>query len=137
MAAGDFALPIALIAGVYLLKEIKSIVPPEFRVDIGGAGQVRRAVEERTQQLQVYEAERAQDAQRIESERAATDLALPTSSYGTVSALGQAYTGRWFNTPGKAGDSCHVMFATGRGSNTTRYFTGPHCRAARMQGLIQ
>jgi len=129
---GSFALPIALLAGVWLLKEVKSFELPTFPFP-----SIEKAVQERTEALQTYEAERSTDAMRIESERAATDLALPTSSYGTVSALGQAYTGRWFTTPGKAGDSCHVLFATSRGSNTTRYFTGPHCRAARMQGLIQ
>ena len=133
MAAGDWALPVALIAGVWLLKEVKTIVPPTIPINIGGAGQVRQ----RTQQLQVYEAERQADVTRIESERAATEIARPQTTYGTVSALGQAYTGQWFNTPGKAGDSCHVLYAHSRGSNATRYFTGPHCRQARMQGLIQ
>ena len=132
MGASDFALPVALLAGVWLIKEVKDIKIPTFQFPT-----VEEAVRERTEALQTYEAERTTDALRIESERAATALAEPTSSYGTVSALGQAYTGTWFNTPGKAGDSCHVLYAHSRGSNATRYFTGPHCRQARMQGLIQ
>jgi len=135
MGVGDFALPVALLAGVWLLKEVKSFELPTFTLPKFKT--VEEAVAERTEALQTYEAERATDALRIESERAATELAQPDSSYGTVSALGQAYTGMWFNTPGKAGDSCHVLFATSRGSNVNRFFTGPHCRQARMQGLIQ
>jgi len=131
MAVGDFALPVALLAGVWLLKEVKSFELPTFQFP-----SIEEAVQERTEALQTYEAERTTDAMRIESERAAVALDLPTTNYGTVSALGTAYTGLWSVTPGKAGDSCHVLYASSRGSNATRYFTGPHCRQARMQGLI-
>jgi len=136
-----WALPVAIVGGIFLLKEIKSIKIPSFPEwpdmpdIIIQPKTIDELLAERTAELQGYEAERVVDAQRIESERAAEQLSIG-GSYGTVAAGGSAWTGQWFTTPGKAGDSCHVLYASSAGSNTTRYFTGAHCRQARAQGLI-
>jgi len=136
-----WALPVAIVGGIFLLKEIKSIKLPSFPEwpdmpdIIIQPKTIDELLAERTAELQKYEAERVVDYQRIESVRAA-DLLSTGGAYGTVVAGSQAYTGQWFTTPGKAGDSCHVLYASPYGSNTTRYFTGAHCRQARAQGLI-
>jgi len=137
-----WALPVAVVGGIFLLKEIKSIKIPSFPEwpdmpdIIIQPKTIDELLAERTAELQAYETQRVSDAQRIESIRAA-DLLSTGGAYGTVVAGDRAWTGQWFTTPGKAGDSCHVLYASSAGSNTTRYFTGAHCRQARAQGLIQ
>ena len=71
-------------------------------------------------------------ARRIEENRASGGF----SNYGTVGGSLGPYTGKWFKTQGKAGDSCHVLFANASSSNATKFFTGGYCRQARAQGLI-
>jgi len=62
------------------------------------------------------------------------------TDYGTVTAGGMSYTGRWevseYELTQKAPDSCHVVHATASSSNAWTMFTGPMCRQARAQGLI-
>lgn len=132
MAAGDFALPLAIVGAFLFVRELKDFELPAFPV-IGGAGAVRR----RTEELQAFEEERTLDAIAIEAKRAATELQKPQTRYGTVLGHQGAFTGTWSRSPGKPGDSCNVLYATPRGSNTTRYFTGRYCRAAAEQGLIE
>ena len=71
-------------------------------------------------------------ARRIEENRASGGF----SNYGTVGGSLGPFTGKWFKTQGKAGDSCHVLFANASSSNATKFFTGGYCRQARAQGLI-
>jgi len=139
-SAHSWALPVAIIGIWALLREVKSIKLPTFPewpdwddFQIKGTQDL---LDERTEDLQHYEAERVSDAQRIESERA-TELLATGGDYGTVSAAGQTWTGQWFNTPNKAGDSCHIIFASPYSSNANRFFTGAICRQARAQGLIE
>jgi len=135
-AARSYGWALGLVAVWAILREAKSFeFPswPEFpTIQFKGTQDL---LDEQSQQLQTYEAERVADAARIEAERASTQLAV--GNYGIVDGPQGAYTGTWYNTPNKAGDSCHVMSATSRASNATRYFTGQYCRNARAQGLIE
>jgi len=136
---GLWALPVAIIGIWAILREAKSFKLPSFpewpefpTIQFKGTQDL---LDEQSQQLQTYESERVADASRIEAERASTQLAI--GNYGIVDGPQGAYSGSWYNTPNKAGDSCHVMSATSRASNATRYFTGAYCRNARAAGLIQ
>tara|TARA_Y100000310_G_scaffold318161_1_gene371882 strand:- start:497 stop:913 length:417 start_codon:yes stop_codon:yes gene_type:complete len=136
-SASSWALPAAVIGAIYLLKEIKTIkIPfptiPDIVIQPGG---VEDLLTERTEALQTYEAERIADATRIEAERASTQLAV--GNYGTVDGSLGAFTGTWFPTAGKPGDSCHVVRAGAQSSAGWKMFTGSYCRSARAQGLIQ
>ena len=80
-----------------------------------------------------YETEKTTTAQVIEAERADAGF----SNYGTVNGSLGPYTGKWFKTLGKPGDSCHLLYANSSSSNATKFFTGSYCRQARAQGLIE
>ena len=99
------------------------------RVAESGAYYGKKAAEAK---LADYQAEKITTAQVIEAERAGAGF----DNYGTVDGSLGPYTGRWFKTPGKAGDSCHVLFANSSSSNATKYFTGGYCRQAKAQGLL-
>ena len=133
---GSWALPVAILGIWALLREVKSIQLPSFP-DFPGLQYkgTQEALEQQSEALQTYESERVADAVRIEAERASTQLAI--GNYGIVDGPQGAYTGTWYNTPYKSGDSCHVMSATSKASNATRYFTGQYCRNARAAGLIE
>lgn len=135
-AGRSWGFAVAIVGVWALLREIKSIDFPEF--PDWGDFQIKGtedALEERTEQLQHYEQERISDAQRIEAERASRQLAV--GNYGTVDGSLGAFTGTWYTTEGKAGDSCHVVRATPYSSNSWKMFTGTYCRDARAQGLIE
>ena len=135
-SASSWALPAAVIGAIFLLREVKDIkipVPslPDIIVQPKG---ITTAVTERTEALQTYEAERIADAGSIEAQRAST--ALAAGNYGTVDGSLGAFTGSWFITPAKPGDSCHVVRAGSSSSAGWKLFTGSYCRQARAQGLI-
>jgi hypothetical protein len=135
-SASSWALPAAIVGAIFLLKEVKDIkLPypsiPDIIIQPKGMDD---ALTERTEALQEYEAERVADASRIEAERASTQLAV--GNYGTVDGSLGAFTGTWFVTQGKAGDSCHVVRAGSSSSAGWKMFTGGYCRQARAQGLI-
>jgi|TARA_Y100000034_G_scaffold121004_1_gene164692 hypothetical protein len=137
MAVSDWALPAALVGGWLILREMRGgigdLLPTLGNLQIRGTA---AALEERTEALQDYEQERTLDAIAIEAQRAQTELAKPQTSYGTVPGSLGAFTGTWSREPGKPGNSCSVLYATGRASGTTRYFTGGYCRTAETMGLI-
>jgi len=133
----------------FLLREVKSIELPDVSLfDIGGAGQIDTLLAERTADLQLYEAERAGDAARIEQERAARLLAEAASATATGMALGGEYmgsvygtipsgiTGAWRAEAPAGADRCSVMFASGSASNAQRFYTGKYCREAQAAGFI-
>jgi len=138
-AARSYGWAIGLIAVWAILREAKDIWGgfewPGFDFGPIQFEGTQDLLDEQSEALQTYEAERVADAVRIEAERASTQLAV--GNYGIVDGPQGAYTGTWFNTPNKAGDSCHVLGATSASSNATRYFTGQYCRNARAQGLIE
>jgi len=141
MAVSDWALPAALVGGWLILRETRGGLKDLLSFDWPDIGNLQikgtaAALEERTEALQTYEQERTLDAIAIEAQRAQTELAKPQTSYGTVPGSQGAYTGTWSREPGKAGNSCSVLYATGRASGTTRYFTGGYCRTAETMGLI-
>lgn len=141
MAVSDWALPAALVGGWLILRETRGGIKDLLSWEGLGIGPLQytgtaAALEERTEALQTYEQERTLDAIAIEAQRAQTELAKPQTSYGTVPGSQGAYTGTWSREPGKAGNSCSVLYATGRASGTTRYFTGGYCRTAETMGLI-
>jgi len=136
MAQAGLGIAAAAVGLWFLLREIKSIeLPPLF--DIGGAGihiqtkGIDALLEERTEDLQVYEAERASDAARIEQTRAATGLAA--GNYGTIPS---GITGSWHARAPAGADRCYIITATGAASNTTRFYTGKYCREAQAAGFI-
>ena len=135
-SVNSWALPVALLAGWALLREVKDIDLNPFD-DIDFNWQLRGTddlLEERSEDLQVYEQERVADYQRIEAERASTQLAV--GNYGTVDGSLGAFTGQWEVTEGKAGDSCHVIQAGPSSSAGWKMFTGSYCRNARAAGLL-
>jgi len=136
--ARSWGFAIGIIGAWALLRELKTIDFPDFpewpdfsEWQIKGT---QDALEEQSEQLQTYEAERISDAQRIEATRASRQLAV--GNYGTVDGSLGAFTGTWFETEGKAGDSCHVVRATPHSSASWKMFTGTYCRDARAQGLL-
>jgi len=136
--ARSWGFAVAILGAWALLREIKDIKLPAFPdwpewpdIQIKGTQDL---LDERTEDLQAYEAERISDAQRIEATRASRQLAV--GNYGTVDGSLGAFTGTWFETEGKAGDSCHVVRSSALGSNTWKMFTGTYCRDARAQGLL-
>jgi hypothetical protein len=83
-----------------------------------------------TEELGPGEYTAADMAERVEAAHEIEESRQSNSNYGSVMGV----DGAWFHTKG---DSCYVMQSSSAGSNTTRFFTGPHCRQARQQGLIQ
>jgi len=138
-SAHSWALPVAIIGIWALLREVKTIKMPTFpdfpewpKFQITGT---QDALDKQSEQLQVYEQQRIADASRIEAERAS--IQLKVGNYGTVDGSQGAWTGSWYNTEGKGGDSCHVVSAGAQSSAGWRMFTGQYCRDARSQGLIE
>jgi len=123
----------------FLLREIKSIELPALPslIDIGGAGihiqteGIDTLLTERTEDLQIYEAERTTAATAIEQTRA--QAGLIAGNYGTIPS---GITGSWHNRPPAGADRCYIITATGAASNTTRFYTGKYCREAQAAGFI-
>ena len=143
MAASDWALPAALVAGYFIFREARGA--GKDLIDLFGGGLfdipdiiiqpagVNELLQERTESLQAYELERLTAAQDIEQKRAAEAITSGAGNYGTIAS---GITGTWSREPGKAGDSCSVLLGTGAASNTTKYYTGRYCREAAALGLI-
>jgi len=133
----DITIPAIIIGAFLLLREIKDtiqIIPPiTIEPLVGYSGEeVDEMLLERTEDLQAYEAERLSDAQRIEAHRAVGGTIA--GNYGTVIGSQGGFTGVW--TSSADPNKCHVIYATPYSSNTSRFFTGAYCRAAKSQGLI-
>jgi len=138
-SAHSWALPVAIIGIWAILREAKTFKLPSFpewpefpTIQFKGTQDL---LDEQSQQLQLYETQRISDASRIEAERAS--IQLKVGNYGTVDGSQGAYTGSWYNTEGKGGDSCHVVSAGAKSSAGWRMFTGQYCRDARAAGLIE
>jgi len=142
MAQTGLGIAAAAVGLWVLLREVKSIEVPTVAEALGlddflegmqitGTGEL---LQERTEALQTYEAERLSDAQRIEQERArALLVGTPFSNYGTIPS---GITGRWQAEPPAGADRCSALYATGSSSAATHYYTGKYCREAQAAGFI-
>ena len=159
----SWALPVAVVGGVFLIRELKS----------NGAAEAAALAEETARRLAAEAAETSQaaaaallaaaassgeaagqayfgaiaaegrqdaleiaiaDAERLAAlQRERGELRLG-SNYGTVTGAIGAFTGDWVNVANGA-DRCSVDFPTVSG-RASRFFTGAYCRSARAQGLI-
>jgi hypothetical protein len=157
MAASSWALPAALVAGIYLVREAATVAPKavDYVVDLvddsisrtiaattAAGGAVASSGE--------YYGKLARDASREAAAQAAVAAAIPVverqqvaqigkAGYGSVAGSEGTRTGIWRNiapTPGNpSGDRCAVDAPSVHGYGT-RFYTGAYCRAARAQGLI-
>jgi len=166
MAPGisSWALPVAVVAGIYLVREAKATGPETVeyiedlvndsitRVQDAGADLLDSAASsgayygEAAYEAQ-YEAQRRAvteqnilDAQRIEAAVLAPGGLAPGQRSGCVTGTLGGYCGKWKVSQAEASsdtppDSCHVI-GTGARGGFTKYFVGTYCRDARAQGLI-
>ncbi|HIA03044.1 MAG TPA: hypothetical protein EYN66_14250 [Myxococcales bacterium] len=158
---GLAALGVALI---YLVRELKEVVPAAAGAVVTAAGDVTSGITDAakaaagdtvsaiSQSGEYYGRQAAAAlaaaeldargalAATIGERQAVAAVAAGRTDYGTVTAGGRSYTGRWevseYERTEKAPDSCHVVHATAHSSNAWTMFTGPMCRQARAQGLI-
>jgi len=125
----------------FLLREVKSIKLPDFSpslFEIGSGGPITiqtkgidTLLEERTEDLQLYEAERTGALASTEQTRA--QAGLIAGNYGTIPS---GITGSWHPRAPAGADRCYIITATGAASNTTRFYTGKYCREAQTAGFI-
>jgi len=118
----------------FLLREVKSIeLPalPDFSLFPSDSPGRKAELLKRTEDLQIYEAERVTDATRLETERA--KVGLIAGNYGTIPS---GITGSWHAAPPPGADECYIITASPYASNTTRFFTGKFCREAQAAGFI-
>jgi len=140
MAQAGLGIAAAAVGLWLLLREVKSIKLPDFNpslLNIGGAGihiqtkGIDTLLEERTEDLQVYEAERTAALASTEQTRA--QAGLIAGNYGTIPS---GITGSWHARAPAGADRCYIITATGAASNTTRFYTGKYCREAQAAGFI-
>lgn len=135
MAQAGLGIAAAAVGLWLLLKEVKSIELPD--IDLNPFDNTAELLQERTEALQTYEAERQSDAQRIEQERARTLLAAQAlggfTNYGTIPS---GITGTWKAEAPAGADRCSALYATGSSSAATHFYTGKYCREAQAAGFI-
>lgn len=151
----SWALPVAIIGGIYLIREVKTsggdIVDEAKDAAADAAAASQKALEDFLASVAAsgeYFGTAARDAQREAAARAAVAEAIPVverqtaamaaaarANFGTVSGSYGAITGEWSNVTTGSGDRCSVDYPTVSG-RATRFFTGQYCRDARAAGLI-
>jgi len=151
--AGAWALPVAIVAGIYLIREAKETGAAVITAtaDVGSDlldsaassgeyyGQAYYEAE-RQRQLAAMIAENIAASERIEAAVLSGESLGPGQRSGCVTGTLGAYCGKWQVSQAEASsdtpqDSCHVIGTSGRGG-FTKYFVGTYCRDARSQGLI-
>jgi len=163
-SVSSWALPVAVVAGIYLVREAKATGPEtvEYVEDLVNDS-ITRVTDAGTSLLDsaassgAYYGEAAYEAQyaaqraaviaeniaaseRIEAAVLSGESLGPGQRSGCVTGTLGAYCGKWQVSQAEASsdtpqDSCHVIGTSGRGG-FTKYFVGTYCRDARSQGLI-
>ncbi len=151
----SWALPVAIVGGIYLIREVKATGPAaeeaarrlaaeaaaagnqalaDAHAAISGSGtywgrQARDAARE------AAAAQAAAEAIPVVERQTAAQAASGAANFGSVTGSQGTITGDWANVTTGTGDRCSVDYPTISG-RATRFFTGQYCRDARMQGLI-
>jgi len=151
----SWALPVAIVGGIFLIREAKGVAPDveeaARRLAAEAAAESQKALADLLASAASsgeYYGLQARDAAREAAARAAVAEAIPVverqtaaqaaagaANYGTVTGSQGAVTGDWVNVTTGTGDRCSVDYPTVHG-RASRFFTGQYCRDARAQGLI-